>query len=71
MVRNIRELCKKRGMSLQNLEEELKFGYRTIEQWDDHIPSVNKVNDVAKYFGVSIEELLREGGETKNVGGMV
>lgn len=71
MVRNIRELCKKRGMSLQNLEEELKFGYRTIEQWDDHAPSVNKVNDVARYFGVSIEELLREGGETKNVGGMV
>lgn len=64
MVRNIKDLCKERGETLSSLEQKLGFGYRTIEQWDDHAPSVNKVNDVAKYFGVSIEDLLEDGDET-------
>ena len=60
MVRNIKELCKSKKMSLRDLEKELQFGYRTVEQWDTHSPSVKKVLKVAEYFGVTIEELMEK-----------
>ena len=60
MVRKIKELCKSRKMSLRDLEKELQFGCRTVEQWDVHSPSVKKVLKVAKYSGVKIEDLMEK-----------
>ena len=60
MVRKIRELCKSKGISLKELERELNFGYRTIEQWDAHSPSVEKVHKVSQFFGVTVDSLLED-----------
>ena len=60
MVRKIRELCKSKGISLKELENELELGYRTIEQWDTHSPSVKKVLKVSEYFGVTVDSLLED-----------
>lgn len=54
----IKILAQERGMSLPALEAELGFGNSTIVKWDKSIPNAEKLNIVAKYFGVSMEYLL-------------
>ena len=40
------------------LEAELGFGNSTIVKWDKSTPNADKLNAVAKYFGVSMDFLL-------------
>lgn len=54
----IRALAQERGMSLPALESELGFGNSTIVKWDKSTPNADKLNAVAKYFGVTMEYLL-------------
>lgn len=42
------------------VEKELNFGNVTIRRWNINSPSVDKVLEVANYFNMSIEYLLRE-----------
>lgn len=60
MFENIIKLCKERGITVTVLEKELGFGNCTISKWKNVSPSINKVKKVAEYFGVSIEDLLKE-----------
>lgn len=62
-VGRIRELCNERGTNFKQLELSLGFGNGTIARWGDSPPSVIKVKAVADYFGVTVDELLTEGGE--------
>lgn len=54
----IKELANQRGISLPALESELGFGNSTIVKWDKSTPNAEKLNAVAKYFGVSMDYLL-------------
>lgn len=54
----IKLLAQERGMSLPALESELGFGNSTIVKWDKSTPNAEKLNAVAKYFGVTMEYLL-------------
>lgn len=54
----IKELAQERGISLPALEAELGFGNSTIVKWDKSTPNADKLNAVAKYFGVSMDYLL-------------
>lgn len=54
----IRSLAKTRSISLPSLEETLGFGAGTISKWDKSVPSADKLNAVAKYFGVSMDYLM-------------
>ncbi len=54
----IKELANSKGMSLPALESELGFGNGTIVKWDKSTPNAEKLNMVAKYFGVSMDYLL-------------
>ena len=54
----IRSLAKTRSISLPSLEEKLGFGAGTISKWDKSVPSADKLNAVAKYFGVSMDYLM-------------
>lgn len=56
----IRELCKSRGMSLTELEQNVKLSNGTICKWDGKSPGVDNVRKVADFFGVTVDELLRE-----------
>lgn len=60
IVKNISELCKKRAISISGLEKELKFGNSTIAKWGVCSPTVANLKLVADYFGVTIDELLKE-----------
>lgn len=54
----IKKLATERGISLPELEATLGFGNSTIVKWDKSIPNAEKLNAVAKYFGVSMDYLL-------------
>lgn len=65
IVANIKSLCRKAGTSLAALERELHIGNGTIRKWDASSPSVSRAKAVADYFGVTVDELLRENREVK------
>lgn len=54
----IKGLANQKGISLPTLESELGFGNSTIVKWDKSTPNAEKLNAVAKYFGVSMDYLL-------------
>lgn len=58
LLTNIRRLCSKKPVSIAKLERETGIGNGTISRWDTSSPSVENVQKVAEYFGVSIGELL-------------
>ena len=60
---NIVRLCKERGITIARLERECGFGNATIRGWSVSSPSIAKVQRVAEFFGVSVEELLKKEGE--------
>lgn len=54
----VKALAKKHGISLPALESELGFGNSTIVKWDKSTPNAEKLNVVARYFGVTMDYLL-------------
>lgn len=58
LLDRIKELCKKRDITVYQLEEKLHFGRNTIYQWNKRVPGVDKVKSVADYFNVSTDYLL-------------
>lgn len=56
----IQDLCKAKGTSVAKLEKELGIGNGTIGRWDKSSPTVLRLKLVADYFGVSLDELLKD-----------
>ena len=63
MYERIKQLCKKRGITVTELENALDT-VRSIHRWDTNRPSIDKVKAVADYFGVTVDYLL--GGDMEN-----
>ena len=62
-LNKIRELCKRKCMTLRELEIAADLGTNTLYRWNGKThPSVDKVKRVASVLGVTVDELLR--GET-------
>lgn len=58
IVENIRVFCKEANTSIPKLEKELGFGNGAIYNWDKNSPSIDKLQKVANYFKVPIDELV-------------
>lgn len=58
LYENIVTLCKERNISVARLEREVGLGNATIRNWKWSSPSVDKVRDVAKFFGVTVDSLV-------------
>ena len=58
LMGNITYLCKKRGISVAQLEKATENTANTIKRWGSVIPGVDKVERVAAFLGVSIEALI-------------
>ncbi|EEO6565078.1 helix-turn-helix transcriptional regulator [Listeria monocytogenes] len=58
LLERIKELCKKRSISVKMLEENLNFPSNTIYQWKKRTPGIDKLQKVADYFDVSLDYLL-------------
>jgi transcriptional regulator with XRE-family HTH domain len=56
----IRQLCAERGISTREIERACGLGFRSIENWKTSSPTVANLKAVADYFGVTVDELLRD-----------
>lgn len=54
----IKQLCRKRDLSISRLEEELGFGKNSLYRWKERQPSIDKLQKVADYFNVTTDYLL-------------
>ena len=59
ILENIRILCRERGISIARLEKTLGLGNATIRGWGSSSPSVDKLKQVADYFGTTVDALIR------------
>ena len=58
LKKRIELLCEERYMTINALETTLGFGRGTIRKWETQNPSSDKLEQVADYFGVSVDYLL-------------
>ena len=64
IYKNIQNVCREKGMTINGLEVQLGFGRGSIYKWDSHMPSVAKVKDVADVLGVTVDDLINAREET-------
>lgn len=64
---NVKKLCEEKGVSILSLEKALGFPRSSICKWNDNEPGIRKVQKVADFLGVSIEELLKDEQKEKGV----
>lgn len=57
------DLCKQKGVSVARLERECGLGNATIQGWRGlrDAPRFSTIKKVADYFGVGVDELMKEG----------
>lgn len=60
LVERLKQLCKQRGISFSEFERESGVGINTAGRWNQSSPSIEKVKMAAKYFGISVSELIGE-----------
>jgi hypothetical protein len=56
----VAKLCVDRGISIRALELELKMGNGTIKGWEKTNPRVDLLKKVCDFFGVTLDEMMRE-----------
>lgn len=60
LYERVKQLCTQNNVTIAGLEKKLNFGNGTISNWDKVNPSIEKVKKVARYFEMSIDELLND-----------
>ena len=60
IYQNIKSIASSQGISIRKIEQETGIVLGSIYHWDEVKPSVDKVAKVAKYLGVTVEELVKE-----------
>lgn len=55
---NVKKLCEDNNISVSQLERDLDFPRSSVCKWDENVPAVTKVQKVADYFKVPMEQLL-------------
>ena len=53
-------LCKENGITFHKLEKECGIGNGIIARWKTSSPTVANLKAVADYFGVTVDELLKD-----------
>ena len=54
----IKALCAEHGISIAELEKKCGIGTKTINKWGVSSPSVDKLDRIADFFGVSVDYLM-------------
>lgn len=54
----VKSLCDEAGITINKLEQETGIGRGSVARWDDHEPSISKVQAVADYFHVSVDSIV-------------
>lgn len=69
LAQNLKELMRKKGVTRNKLSEDLGFPYMTVSDWINGktYPRINRIEALAKYFNVSMYELIEESANEKNI----
>ena len=62
LYEQIRDIAKFKGYSINRLEKELGFARSSINKFNKNIPSVDKLQQIADFLGVTVDYLMT--GET-------
>lgn len=57
-LERIKQLASEKGISISKLEKETGLANATIRKWETSNPQIDTLVKVARYFGVSVEELI-------------
>jgi len=60
----IRALAEEKGISIYKLEKDAELSKGSICKWNENIPSVDKIQRVAKLLGVTVDSLLEDTQDT-------
>ena len=62
---NVKRLCEKNKTSIWALEKACGIGNGTIGKWadGDTNPRIGTLKKIADYFGITVDELLKDNGE--------
>lgn len=60
ILNKIKELCITNNTTLAALEREIDISNGSIAKWDKCIPRLDTVKKVADYFGITVDELIRD-----------
>lgn len=60
ITERISQMCESKGISINKLEQETGIGRGNVARWTDHSPSLDKIQRVAEYFGITVSDLLGE-----------
>ena len=62
---NVKRLCEKNKTSIWALEKACGIGNGTIGKWadGDANPRIGTLKKIADYFGITVDELLKDNGE--------
>ncbi len=60
----IRALAEEKGISIYKLEKDAELSKGSICKWNENIPSVDKIQRVAKLLGVTLDSLLEDSQDT-------
>ena len=65
MYNKVKALCDKHGISIYQLEKRLGFANGLVAKWKESSPSVEKAKLIADYFGITVDELIKEARKEK------
>ena len=60
IYQKIKEIADSKGVSIRKIELDTRITPSSIYHWNEIKPSVDKVAKVAKYLGVTVEELIED-----------
>ena len=60
ILKNIRRLCQRDNITLAELERKTGLGNGLVAKWATSNPRVDLLKKVADFFGVTVDDLLRE-----------
>lgn len=58
LLENIRKLAKEKKITISEIEKEIGIANGSLCKWDSVKPSYDKVANVAKILGVTVDSLL-------------
>lgn len=58
LVKSIKNICEKNNTTVSQLESALGFSSALISRWNKTSPSLDKIIEIAKYFHISLDEVV-------------
>lgn len=59
----IKEVCKKKGLSVAQVERKADLSNGAISKWNNASPTVDNLQSVAQVLGVKVDDLLSGAAE--------